>query len=652
MGSDELAARPTLASWLDEYVSIRRDQVSYLKSMELDFADVDSDVAQVEELKHRLAEKGARFRNGDASISTGPLSSACLACSTGLGSKTFVLSMKCNRSCYFCFNLNQDERNCQKFDWRKELDGFSSSRDGKATHLGLSGGEPLLHPREAVEFVRRARKQNPDSHIRLYTAGDFLDDKLLGELADAGLNELRMSVKLDVEDLDRADGLIEEAVARLRKARAYIKDVLVEMPIIPGTGDAMRSLLLRLEEEGVFGINLLEFGFPLGNWEPFARRGFRLKNPPFRVAYDYSYPAGLPVLGSELLCLELLEFALDRSLSMGVHYCSLENKNRGQVFRQNSEIAFEAAVYELDEDDFFYKTAKVFDGDVEAVRNRLEENLRPFSFDQDDGSLSFHPDDISLVDDLPVCVAVSSSVVERTANSCVLREVFLELAKGKEMERESWAIRAAAWELAALGFRYPDAVLAESIANGEWFEAAAEIMQLLGMELPEGWDEGSRELACTDAESIMHELRIESTRLLVGAPTPVVFPYEGAYLSQKEGKQPLLYIDPRSMEVERFVHSCGMRKPDGSNEPLDHIATECELMQYLASLEAGLIEPGQGGLAAADYPGGSCAQAYEMFFEEHLRAWVRQFCDDVAAKTRCSFYCSAAAFLKALVELT
>ena len=42
-----------------------------------------------------------------------------------------------------------------------------------------------------------------------------------------------------------------------------------------------------------------------------------------------------------------------------------------------------------------------------------------------------------------------------------------------------WQIRAAAWELAALSFRYPGSELAEAVASGEWAEAAEELAAVL-----------------------------------------------------------------------------------------------------------------------------------------------------------------------------
>lgn len=426
-----LASRPTLSAWIEEYAEIEREYRDSLAVRGVDFAPSRRGEAEIEAAKDRLRAKGARFRNGGASIATGPLSSACRACSNDLGSRTFVLSLRCNRDCYFCFNANQEEgpgRSSSVGAWRDEWDEFAASCE-RVTHVGLSGGEPLLHKRESVEFVRTVRDAFPDAHVRLYTAGDFLDEPILADLRDAGLRELRMSIKLDVLDIDASEGILEAAAGKLALAQRFIPDVLVEMPAIPGTGKAMRRLLDRLDGIGAFGINLLEFGFPMSDWSAFRDRGFEVRNPPFATPYDYSYPGGLPIDGSELLCLELLEYAIDRGLAIGVHYCSLENKNRGQVYRQNAAVRPDPALYELDPDDFFYKVAKVFDGDVPLVRRKLAALGAPFALDEQDGGLLFHPDCLAALEDEPVLPVLSYNVGERSENGCALRELKLEIAK-------------------------------------------------------------------------------------------------------------------------------------------------------------------------------------------------------------------------------
>lgn len=212
---------------------------------------------------------------------------------------------------------------------------------------------------------------------------------------------------------------------------------------------------------------------------------------------------------------------------------------------------------------------------------------------------------------------------------------------------KGWQARAAAWELAALSFRYPGAELAGAVVSGEWADAACEIAGALGLALPEGLGEGlSGRSGPGDASA--EGLRPEATRLFVGAPEPACSPYEGVWRAADDGVQALLFVNPHSMEVERFMRACGLGRPEGTNEPLDHVATECELMEHLALRAAG-AEPPEGAPAGADLPGGSPEAAYGAFLEGHARAWMPRFAERVAAESRVPFYRDAAAFLGALV---
>ena len=212
---------------------------------------------------------------------------------------------------------------------------------------------------------------------------------------------------------------------------------------------------------------------------------------------------------------------------------------------------------------------------------------------------------------------------------------------------KGWQARAAAWELAALSFRYPGAELAGAVASGEWAAAAREIAAALGLALPEGLGEGlSGRSGPGDASA--EGLRPEATRLFVGAPEPACSPYEGVWRAADDGVRALLFVNPHSMGVERFMRSCGLGRPEGTNEPLDHVATECELLEHLALRAAG-AEPPEGAPAGADLPGGSPEAAYDAFLEGHARAWMPRFAERVAAESRVPFYRDAAAFLGALV---
>lgn len=286
-----VAKRPTLAAWLAEYDAIGQEYVDGLAGFGIDFAPRNQDTAARQAVLQRLREKGARFRNGGASISCGPLSSACVACADDNGSRTFYLSLSCNRDCYFCFNKNQVNYEADKLlkkNWRAEVDEFLDG-DVPVTHVALTGGEPLLHPAEALAFFAHVKAKAPQAHLRLYSDGDFLDESLAAQLAQAGLQELRLSVKPD--EL----GAFDEAVRRLAMAKRHIPEVMVEMPVAPEMKEEMKGLLRGMDAIGAFGVNLLEFGYPMGDWAPFAQRGYRIANPPFAIPYEYTYAGGLPV---------------------------------------------------------------------------------------------------------------------------------------------------------------------------------------------------------------------------------------------------------------------------------------------------------------------------------------------------------------------
>ena len=210
---------------------------------------------------------------------------------------------------------------------------------------------------------------------------------------------------------------------------------------------------------------------------------------------------------------------------------------------------------------------------------------------------------------------------------------------GSEETNESlWQVRAAAWELAALSFRYPGEELEGAVASGGWDEAAEEVASALGLALPGG----------RGAPSPREGLRREATRLFVGAPEPACPPYEGVWAAEAEGARPLLFVSPRSMEVERFVRSCGLGRPAGANEPLDHVAAECELLELLALRAAGAAGPG-AAVPGPALPGGSPGAAYGRFLSGHARAWMPAFAERLAAEARHPFYRAAAAYLAALV---
>ncbi len=327
---------------------------------------------------------GCHCENGGTSLWRGWISPACLACRTGERTATFFVDLRCTRHCYFCFNPNQDHYEYFLSHQRDIVSELNAAHAAGAQFdcLAVTGGEPLLHKDQVVSFIQRARELYPEAHVRLYTCGDLLDNACLAQLAEVGLNEIRFSVK--PEDVANADAPVFE---RMAAAVSALPQVMVEMPVIPGTLSVMRELLSRLDAMGVRGINLLEFCFPLCNAEEFRSRDFKLRKHPFNYLYDYWYGGGIPVAGSEAEALALLEYAHEQRLQLGVHYCSSDNKNTGQIYQQNKAFLEDAALQAaypwltFDEGDKLLKCAKAFGKDAKSVRAWAQACRVPFDWD-------------------------------------------------------------------------------------------------------------------------------------------------------------------------------------------------------------------------------------------------------------------------------
>lgn len=205
----------------------------------------------------------------------------------------------------------------------------------------------------------------------------------------------------------------------------------------------------------------------------------------------------------------------------------------------------------------------------------------------------------------------------------------------EQMDVNVWQVRAALCELLALSFRYPDSVLAEVVSSGEWADAANELALAAGVD----WAADVRGFADQgDTEGMLHALRAEATRLFVGAPEPVISPYEGIWRAADDGGEALLFINPHSMEVERFCKSCGLSRPAGTNEPLDNVATELELLECLAAR------------AALGEEADTAASAYTEFMASHVMQWMPRFAEKVQEETRLAFYRQAASLLACSLE--
>lgn len=372
-----------------------------------------------------------RTRNDHRSFCRGWISPACEACRTGAQTTTFYLNVACNRDCFFCFNPNQEHY----ADSQGAMNNLIAELDNRKNagmelrDIALTGGEPLLYPAAAVEFFKHVRELYPSAYTRLYTNGDFADDAVLRCLADADLQEIRFSVK---QDNPLAGYASDPVIERIHAARGVIPCVVVEMPVMPGDDANMRELLRALEEAGCDGVNLLELCYPFHRWEEFAARGMQVKNPPFRVPYQWEYAGGLPIEGSEATCLRLLEWAAEEHLAMGVHYCSLENKFSSQVYLQDAPYRNAIPGYAFSERDFFFKACKVFGRNARRAAEVLSVGgCSQGDFSLAEGILTCHPRCVSKIARVApdVELALCYAVLEGSGRNLRLRELALDYVR-------------------------------------------------------------------------------------------------------------------------------------------------------------------------------------------------------------------------------
>lgn len=362
--------------------------------------------------------------NNRKSYCTGEMSVACKNCKTGEGATTFVLTLACNRDCYFCTNKNQidyDELQECYNDVVAEFDEFAKSQTVKS--VALTGGEPLLLPEICEEFYTHVKSFNKSIHTRLYTNGDLVTEKIMERLTPY-LDEIRVGIKWEEDETIN----LEEAAKVLSLCSRFDIDVVIEMPVLPGGYEEMVKLIEVAEDKGVSSINVLEYLFAWNHAEDYSAKEYKIKNPSYKVPYAYDYAGGLPVDGSEKEALKLIEYCMDKDLKCAVHYCSLENKLSSQIFHQNRD--YKPMPYELLScDDYFIKSLKVFGGDIAKAKSVLDSS----SYTVDGDMMEVHPSESESlfkvgIDEILLC----HSVVEDFEGRRVIREAWVDMLEQED----------------------------------------------------------------------------------------------------------------------------------------------------------------------------------------------------------------------------
>ena len=364
-------------SYAQTYREIRADFLEAVGQFGLDVAPKEqAGLSPFSAEVDQMAQAGLHVENARSSLWLNWISPACLACRKAVGTQTFLTSTQCPKKCFFCFNPNQENYAYYQTHVRNIAADLEAehAHGVRLQHLAVTGGEPLLHKRELFAFLERAHELYPNAYTRLYTCGEGMDAQTARELREAGLNEVRFSIKTQ-----ESAALRQRTLDALEGCVGMFDATMVEMPVMPDELGLMQDLLIELDKRGATGINLLELCFPFNNAAAFARRGYRIKHEPYRVPYDYWYAGGLPIEGSEEACIRLLSFAIERELRMGVHYCSLENKLTGQIYQQNAPFKQAFPPREYAQRGHFLACAHLFGPDAAAAQRILADSRWPDS---------------------------------------------------------------------------------------------------------------------------------------------------------------------------------------------------------------------------------------------------------------------------------
>ena len=204
----------------------------------------------------------------------------------------------CNLSCIFCSVDEGPYSRTRKLDYVVDIDYLMKWFDdvarmkGKGLEAHLDGqGEPLIYPFR-VELVQALREHPNVSVISMQSNGTLLSDKLVEELAEAGLDRVNLSLhSLDPEKARMLMGMKSYDLEHvLDMAEALVNagiDVLIAPVIIFGINDDEAEAFIEFARKIGAGKRWPALGFQ--NYIPykFGRNPTIAKLVPFKEFYAW-----------------------------------------------------------------------------------------------------------------------------------------------------------------------------------------------------------------------------------------------------------------------------------------------------------------------------------------------------------------------------
>ncbi|WP_347840984.1 radical SAM protein [uncultured Draconibacterium sp.] len=247
------------------------------------------------------------------------ISDGCKLCGLGLWSCLFITG-KCNANCFYCPAPQEEDHlpttQNLKFTSAAEYAEYLNYFQFKG--VSFSGGEPLLQFERTYEYLKQVRKKcKPETYIWMYTNGILAETQKFRKLAAAGINEVRFDIGATAFRLDK-----------IAAAKGIIPVISIEIPAVPEELERLKKLLPEMVKAGVSNLNLHQLRLTPHNVKHLSKRNYTLIHAEQPV-----------VLESELAALELIAYAHEHSIDIGINYCSFHFKNRFQKAGFRKQLA-------------------------------------------------------------------------------------------------------------------------------------------------------------------------------------------------------------------------------------------------------------------------------------------------------------------------
>ncbi len=241
----------------------------------------------------------------------GELPTGCKLCIKGSKMVLFVTGL-CSERCFYC-PLSNDRKNkdvifADEMPVNSDDDILYECKMISAEGASITGGDPLEKIERTLKYIRLLKENfGKDFHIHLYTTGRKMTRKIMRDLENAGLDEIRFHIRSGTWHA-------------IEMALNTSMDVGIEIPVLPGTLEYLQKIAIRAELQNVKFLNLNELEYSETNFASMLKQGYVMKD-------DIS----AAIKESNEIAMEFLKWASKRLKKLNVHYCTSKLKDGTQL---------------------------------------------------------------------------------------------------------------------------------------------------------------------------------------------------------------------------------------------------------------------------------------------------------------------------------